>query len=78
MSDGKGWSYALGTFLNDTAEIHAFVHGIYTGLTEWRGAEIPDNPDVRAEPHYYKGGYIFGTLLRWAAIIALGARAFGA
>jgi len=67
----------LSTFMNETAEIHAFVHGIYAGLTEWRGAQLPDNEDVITEPHYFKGGYIFGTLMRWVAIIYLGSRAFG-
>ncbi len=59
----------LDTFLNTSAEVHAATHGIYAGLTEWKGSELPDNPDVAAEPHYYKGGYIAGTLIRWGALI---------
>lgn len=69
--------HLLSTFLDEAAEVHAFTHGVYAGLTEWKGAEIPDNPDVAAEPHYYKGGYIIGTLLRWGALITLGSLAFG-
>lgn len=57
------------TLLNTTAEVHAAVHGIYAGMTEWKGAELPDDEDIQAEPHYFKGGYILGTLLRWGALI---------
>ena len=69
--------YPLSTFMDETAEIHAFVHGTYAGLTEWKSPQPPDHPDVAAEPHYYKGGYILGTLMRWGALIALGGMAFG-
>jgi len=61
-------------FLNDPAEIHAFVHGLYAGITEWKGAQLPDNPDVQKEPHYFKGGYCVGTLLRWIFLLLLGSR----
>jgi hypothetical protein len=60
--------------MNTSAEVHATTHGIYAGLTEWKGTELPNNPDVQLEPHYYKGGYICGTLLRWTAILLLGSR----
>jgi len=55
------------------AEIHAFVHGLYCGLTEWRGidSETMKNEDVKKEPHYAKAGYIVGTLLRIAIIVLL-------
>lgn len=60
------------TFCDTVPEVHAFVHGIYAGITEWRGTDLPDNVDIRAEPHYFKGGYILGTLARWGAIIVIG------
>jgi len=64
----------LSEFLNTYAEIHAFVLGIYCGLTEWKGldSETLNNPDVQKEPHYTRGGYIVGTLLRVAIILLIG------
>ena len=58
-------------FLSTYQEIHAFIHGIYAGLTEWKGLEeaIWDNEDCYSEPHYVKGGYILGTIMRWIFII---------
>jgi len=66
----------LNEFLSTYAEIHAFVLGIYCGLTEWKGldSETLNNPDVQKEPHYAKGGYILGTLLRVAIILLIGAK----
>jgi hypothetical protein len=61
-------------FLNDPAEVHSFVHGLYAGVTEWKGAQLPDNPDVKKEPHYFKGGYLLGTFIRWVAIVILGSK----
>ena len=60
-------------FLSTYAEIHAFVHGIYAGMTEWKGIDCMtlQNPDVKKEPHYAKGGYILGTFLRIAIIVFL-------
>jgi len=54
--------------------VHAFVHGIYAGLTEWKGidSETMQNPDVIQEPHYVKGGYILGTMLRVGIILLIG------
>ena len=55
------------------AEIHAFIHGLYCGLTEWRGidSETMKNEEVQKEPHYAKAGYIVGTLLRIAILVML-------
>lgn len=63
----------LNEFLSTHQEIHAFVLGIYSGLTEWKGldSETMQNPDVEAEPHYAKGGYIIGTLIRWIMLLTL-------
>jgi len=63
----------IGECFSSYAEIHAFVHGLYCGLTEWRGidSETMRNEDVRKEPHYAKAGYVVGTLLRVAIIVLL-------
>lgn len=69
----------LNEFLSTYAEIHAFVIGIYSGLTEWKGidSETMKNPDVQKEPHYAKFGFILGTLLRWAIVLTVGYSFFG-
>lgn len=55
---------------NTTAEIHALSLGIYAGLSETRSSKMPtENPDVAMEPHYWAGGYIFGTVLKYAMTI---------
>jgi hypothetical protein len=60
-------------FLSYAAEWHAFSHGVFDGMRSPspRPGELPDNPDVEAEPHYYKGAYVIGTLLQLG--IAVGA-----
>ena len=67
----------IGEFMNEIPEVHATVHGIYAGLAEWKGTELPQNEDIQAEPHYFKGGYIIGTLMRWCAIVIIGKEMFG-
>lgn len=57
-------------FCNDPGEIHALVAGAYAGLTEWKGADVPD--EFVAEKHYYQGGYIVGTILRWVGLVVVG------
>jgi len=63
----------LPEFLSTPPEIHAFVFGISHGSRSKNLAptEYPDNPDVRKEPHYYAGGYIFGTFLQLGIITLL-------
>ena len=63
----------ISEFLSSYAEIHAFTHGIYAGLTEWKGIDSStmQNPDVLEEPHYAKGGFILGTFVRIAIIVLL-------
>jgi len=65
-------------FLSTYVELHSFIIGIYAGLTEWRGIDSTtlENPDVKKEPHYCYGGYVLGTLLRWAIILSVGYRFF--
>lgn len=55
-------------FLSYSAETHAVGHGLYDGMRTWRvrPKRLPDNDDVQAEPHYYKGAYVAGTLLQLA------------
>ncbi len=62
----------LSELLNTTTEVHAAVYGIYAGITEWKGTELPDDADVQDEPHYFRGGYIFGTAVRWGGILLIG------
>lgn len=63
-------------FLSYSAETHAIGHGLYHGLTSrpwrFRAGEHPDNPDVQAEPHYYKGAFVAGTLAQWAILLTVG------
>lgn len=63
-TDGDG-------FLSHSAEVHAVGHGLYNGMKSWRARPkgLPDNPDVLAEPHYYKGAYVAGTLLQAGLVI---------
>lgn len=58
-------------FLSYAAEWHAIVHGIYNGLSDsiWSVRPLPDNRDVQKETHYYKGGYIIGTILQVMLIV---------
>jgi hypothetical protein len=60
-------------FASYAAEVHAIGHGLYDGMRDWRArpGDPPDNEDVQAEPHYYKGAYVVGTLLQ--ALIAVAA-----
>lgn len=59
-------------FLSTFPEWHAFVHGLYYGLTSKAlvTPPEPENKDVLKEPHYYRGGYIMGTFLQ---LVVLGA-----
>jgi hypothetical protein len=72
----KLWKYYLSEFLSEYTEVHAFVIGIYCGLTEWKGLddEAMKNPDVLVEPHYARGGYILGTILRVGIILLIGSQ----
>lgn len=72
-------STSLSEFLSTHAEVHAFTHGIYAGLTEWKGLDdrTMKNPDVILEPHYAKGGYILGTVLRVGIILLIGKSIIG-
>ena len=64
---------SLEEFLSSYSELHAFTHGIYSGLVEWKGIKetMWEDVDCNTEPHYVKGGYILGTLIRWGFIINL-------
>lgn len=62
-------------FLSYAAEWHAFTHGLFDSFrsVKPKAPSLPENEDVRAEPHYYKGGWLIGTLLH----LVLLAVAFG-
>lgn len=59
--------------LSYAAEWHAFAIGFYDGMKSWRlrPGELPENDDVQAEPHYYSGAYVLGTLLQAFVAVAL-------
>jgi len=61
-------------FLSYSAETHAVGHGLFDGMRSWRArpGDLPDNDDVQAEPHYYKGAYVAGTVLQAVIVIATG------
>jgi len=65
--------------LSYSAVWHALAHGTYDGMKDWRvrPGKIPDNPDVQAEPHYYKGGYVIGTVLQGSIVAGLAFAGFG-
>lgn len=66
-------------FLSYAAEWHALSLGVYDGMKSWRARPdgLPDNDDVQAEPHYYTGGYVIGTLLQLAIVVGVGAGTLG-
>lgn len=61
-------------FLSYAAEWHAFSLGFYDGMKSWRArpSDLPDNPDAEAEPHYYKGAYVLGTLVQLLVVVVTG------
>jgi hypothetical protein len=67
-------------FLSSNREIHAFGIGVYHGfidIRDWSGLpdELPDeNDDVDREPHYAKGGYVLGAVLRIGCVLLLGSQ----
>lgn len=62
-------------FLSYSAEWHAFSHGIYMGFTThpFQTPPEPKNRDVDRETHYYRGGYILGSLIQvFLVLVVLG------
>lgn len=61
-------------FLSTRAEIHSLALGAYDGMQTWRvrPKEMRDNDDVEAEPHYYSGGYVAGTILQLIVCVVAG------
>lgn len=59
--------------LSYSAETHAVAHGLYDSFKTWHpvARDLPDTEDVQAEPHYYKGTYILGSLLQLAILVAI-------
>lgn len=60
--------------LSYAVEWHSFTHGVYDGMKnpKARPKGLPELEDVQKEPHYYKGGYIIGTLLQLGIMVVLG------
>lgn len=63
----------LTTFLDEPAEWHALSHGVYVGFTSHplQTPPTPKREDVRRESHYYRGGYVVGSLLQVAILAAV-------
>lgn len=72
--DGSDYDGPLSTH----PEWHALSHGVYKGITTkpWQTPPEPDNEDVEAESHYYRGGYVIGTLVQVAILVGFGEAAF--
>lgn len=62
-------------FLSYAAEWHSLTHGVYVGLTTHplRTPPEPENRDVDLEPHYYRGGFVIGTLFQALLAVAVAA-----
>jgi hypothetical protein len=60
-------------FANTPPEVHALGWGLYRGLTSrpLRTPPAPDIEDVHDEPHYYRGGYVSGTVLRVGVLLVV-------
>jgi len=61
----------LSTFANKPPEVHAIGHGFVAGLTG-RGIN-PTHPDSKAEPHYYKLGWVIGRVPHYTLFALTGA-----
>lgn len=61
------------SFLSTNPEWHALGHGVYMGVTTHplQTPPEPKNDDVELEQHYYRGGYVLGTLLQVVIIVIL-------
>lgn len=59
--------------LSTYPEWHSLQHGVYDGMRDVtvRPGELPDDPDVQAEPHYFKSGYVIGTIFQLLVMLAL-------
>lgn len=49
-------------FGNSPAEVHALVHGLYRGF--FNEERKPETHDSEKERHYFRAGYLLGTLFR--------------
>lgn len=58
-------------------EWHAFTIGVYRGLVTYKpwsddfDEVAAEYDDVDAEPWYYKGGYVVGTLVQVAVLVTI-------
>lgn len=60
-------------FLSYSAEVHAVGHGMFMGFRTrpWERPPEPTHPDAEKEPHYYQGGFVFGSVLQVVLIVVL-------
>lgn len=59
--------------LSTYTEWHAFQHGVYDSFQQVKPMapkELPEYEDVRAEPHYYKVGWLLGSVLHLVLLAA--------
>jgi hypothetical protein len=61
-------------FLSYSSEWHSLSLGVFDGMKTWRikPKKMRDNRDVEAEPHYYSGGYVIGTLIQLIIVVVTG------
>lgn len=54
-------------------KLRAFTHGVYLGLTSGPPFRPPDPTAEAAQRHlhYYRGGYVAGTLLQAALLVTV-------
>jgi hypothetical protein len=54
------------------AEYHAFALGFFQGFHKLSPVPDSDNPDVKREPHYYRGAYMIGYALKTGTLYTFG------
>jgi len=61
-------------FANSPREVHALVHGFYVGLH--RDPRRPEVKDSRREKHYWRAGYLFGTVVYFLLLVYLARKVY--
>ena len=61
-------------FMNNPHEVHGFVDGLYTGFRERKGRDDIPEEYAGEDRWYWQGGYVTGTLLKYALFIIIGGK----